>query len=168
MMNLLLFFLLPFSSSFVVPSVSPSISKAFILRPVSEFSSTSSSRLYSDPGWGGDNNSNANNNVNSPDAGLSSMVSGAGVSNAGEPPFEIRGFSLGNAVLFGGLGVTCASFVDYLGSAGGDGLSVSGLGFVYGIPIALAGCALKYAEIEPVESVVYNGAEGLFDAKATE
>jgi len=39
---------------------------------------------------------------------------------------------------------------------------------VYGIPIALAGCALKYAEIEPVESVVYNGAEGLFDAKATE
>ena len=54
------------------------------------------------------------------------MVGGAGVSNAGEPPFEIRGFSLGNAVLFGGLGVTFASFVDYLGSAGGDGLSVSG------------------------------------------
>lgn len=96
------------------------------------------------------------------------MVGGAGVSNAGEPPFEIRGFSLGNAVLFGGLGVTVLSFWDYLGSTNGDSMTVSGLGFVYGLPIALAGCALKYAEIEPVDSVVYNGAEGLFDLKATE
>ncbi|GMI48831.1 hypothetical protein TrCOL_g8062 [Triparma columacea] len=100
--------------------------------------------------------------------GLSTMVGGAGVSNAGEPPFEIRGFSLGNAVLFGGLAVTVLSFWDYLGNSGSDGLTVSGLGFVYGIPIMLAGAALKYAEIKPVESVVYNGAEGIFDAKATE
>ena len=87
------------------------------------------------------------------------MVAGAGVNNAGEPPFEIRGFSLGNAVLGGGILITILSFVDYLGNAGNDGLSVSGLGFVYGIPICLAGCALKYAEIEPVPCITSPDAE---------
>ncbi len=31
------------------------------------------------------------------------MIGGAGVNNAGEPPFEIRGFSLGNLIV--GIGV---------------------------------------------------------------
>jgi len=96
------------------------------------------------------------------------MVAGAGVNNAGEPPFEIRGLSLGNAVLGGGILVTLLSFVDYLGNSGDSGLSVSGLGFVYGIPISLGGCALKYAEIEPVPCITARDAEGLFDKCQTD
>ena len=69
----------------------------------------------------------------------SAMIGGAGVNNAGEPPFEIRGFSLGNLVIGAGIGITVLSFADYLSTAGGDGLSMSGVGFVYGIPIFLAG-----------------------------
>lgn len=98
----------------------------------------------------------------------SAMVAGAGVNNAGEPPFEIRGFSLGNAVILLGLLVTFFSFAEYLSQSGSDGLNVSGLGFVYGIPIFLAGSALKYAEIEPVPCYTARDANGLFDAKATE
>jgi hypothetical protein len=100
----------------------------------------------------------------------SAMIGGAGVNNAGEPPFEIRGFSLGNFVVAAGLLVTIASFAEYLStnSGGDEGLNVSGLGFVYGIPIFLAGAALKYAEIEPVP--VYSTPEGeaIFEVKATE
>ena len=81
------------------------------------------------------------------------MIGGAGVNNAGEPPFEIRGFSLGNLVIGGGIIVTILSFAEYLSNSGGDGLNVSGLGFVYGIPITLAGAALKYAEIDPVPCI---------------
>jgi len=84
------------------------------------------------------------------EAPKSAMIGGAGVNNAGEPPFEIRGFSLGNLVIVAGVLVTVLSFAEYLNESGGDGLNVSGLGFVYGIPIFLAGAALKYAEIEPV------------------
>jgi hypothetical protein len=96
------------------------------------------------------------------------MIGGAGVNNAGEPPFELRGFSLGNVVIIAGVLVTVLSFVEYLSESGGDGLNVSGLGFVYGIPIFLAGAALKYAEIEPVP--VFSSPEGdrAFDQKATE
>merc|ERR1711906_91544 len=54
------------------------------------------------------------------------------------------------------------------GTAGGDGLNVSGLGFVYGVPIMLGGAALKYAEINPVPCVSGPGAEAVFEAKATE
>ena len=36
----------------------------------------------------------------------SAMIGGAGVNNAGEPPFEIRGFSLGNLVVTAGVLVT--------------------------------------------------------------
>jgi Protein of unknown function (DUF2854) len=97
----------------------------------------------------------------------SAMIGGAGVNNAGEPPFEIRGFSLGNAVVGAGVVITLASFVDYL-STSSDTLSVSGLGFVYGIPIFLAGAALKYAEIEPVPLVATPAGERLFETKATE
>jgi len=102
------------------------------------------------------------------EAPKSSMVAGAGVNNAGEPPFEIRGFSLGNFVCGVGLFVTVASFVEYLGPQSGDGLNVSGLGFVYGIPLLVAGAALKYAEIEPVPCIRTAAAERVFESKATE
>ncbi|GAX16429.1 hypothetical protein FisN_19Lh005 [Fistulifera solaris] len=95
----------------------------------------------------------------------SAMIGGAGVNNAGEPPFEIRGFSLGNSVIGLGLLITIASFAEYLAQDEG---SMSGLGFVYGIPIFLAGSALKYAEIEPVPAFTQPKAEGLFEKKATE
>lgn len=98
----------------------------------------------------------------------SAMIGGAGVNNAGEPPFEIRGFSLGNLVVSAGVVVTVASFASYLSSSGGDGLNLSGLGFVYGIPIFLAGAALKYAEINPVPCISSPGADAVFEAKATE
>ena len=95
------------------------------------------------------------------------MIGGAGVNNAGEPPFEIRGFSLGNVVVLAGLLITVASFAEYL-SDSSESLSVSGLGFVYGIPIALAGAALKYAEIEPVPCFSTAAGEAIFEKKATE
>ena len=95
------------------------------------------------------------------------MIGGAGVNNAGEPPFEIRGFSLGNLVIGAGVLITLASFAEYLGDSS-DSLSVSGLGFVYGIPIFLAGAALKYAEIDPVPVITSDAAEALFESAATE
>ena len=90
------------------------------------------------------------------------------MNNAGEPPFEIRGFSLGNVVILGGVVITIASFAEYLSKSGTDSLNVSGLGFVYGIPIFLAGAALKYAEIEPVPCFSTPDGESIFDSKATE
>jgi hypothetical protein len=97
------------------------------------------------------------------------MIGGAGVNNAGEPPFEIRGFSLGNLVIVAGVLITVLSFVEYLASGeGSDSLNVSGLGFVYGLPIFLAGAALKYAEIEPVPVVSSPEAAAVFEQKATE
>mmetsp|Transcript_91365 Transcript_91365/g.136801 ORF Transcript_91365/g.136801 Transcript_91365/m.136801 type:complete len:274 (+) Transcript_91365:32-853(+) len=98
----------------------------------------------------------------------SAMVGGAGVNNAGEPPFEIRGFSLGNVVILAGVLITVLSFAEYLSDSVGEGLSISGLGFVYGIPIFLGGAALKYAEIEPVPSFSTPAGASLFDSKATE
>lgn len=99
----------------------------------------------------------------------SAMVGGAGVNNAGEPPFEIRGFSLGNVAILAGAAVTIFSFADYLSSSGGEGFTgVSGLGFVYGIPIFVAGAALKYAEIPPVPCYSTEAADRIFDDKATE
>lgn len=98
----------------------------------------------------------------------SAMIGGAGVNNAGEPPFEIRGFSLGNLVVAAGLLVTTLSFAEYLGTASGDGPTLSGLGFVYGIPAFLAGAALKYAEIEPVPCRTNARADAVFDSRASE
>jgi hypothetical protein len=95
------------------------------------------------------------------------MIGGAGVNNAGEPPFEIRGFSLGNVICLAGLVITVASFIDYL-SDSDTGLSVSGLGFVYGIPVFLAGAALKYAEIDPVPVMTTPAADAVFNAAATD
>jgi len=96
------------------------------------------------------------------------MIGGAGVNNAGEPPFEIRGFSLGNLVIGAGVLITVLSFTEYLSDSGSEGLNVSGLGFVYGIPVFLAGAALKYAEIEPVPCYSNAAADAIFDSKATE
>lgn len=98
----------------------------------------------------------------------SAMIGGAGVNNAGEPPFEIRGFSLGNLVILSGILITILSFAEYLSDGGSEGLNVSGLGFVYGIPVSLAGAALKYAEIDPVPCVSTPAGEKAFEAKATE
>lgn len=98
----------------------------------------------------------------------SAMIGGAGVNNAGEPPFEIRGFSLGNLVILSGVLITVLSFAEYLSDSGSEGLNVSGLGFVYGIPVFLAGAALKYAEIEPVPCFSTPAGERIFDSKATE
>lgn len=101
------------------------------------------------------------------EAPKSAMIGGAGVNNAGEPPFEIRGFSLGNLVIALGLLITILSFVQYLGQDT-EGLQVSGLGFVYGIPIFLAGAALKYAEIEPVPCLSTPSADVAFEKYATD
>lgn len=101
-------------------------------------------------------------------ASRSAMIGGAGVNNAGEPPFEIRGFSLGNFVIFSGIAITLLSFAEYLSDAGSEGLNVSGLGFVYGIPVFLAGSALKYAEIDPVPCKSTPAGERIFESKATE
>jgi len=98
----------------------------------------------------------------------SAMIGGAGVNNAGEPPFEIRGFSLGNLVILSGILITVLSFSEYLSDSSGEGLNISGLGFVYGIPVCLAGAALKYAEIKPVPCSTYPAAERAYEAKATE
>lgn len=90
------------------------------------------------------------------------------MNNAGEPPFEIRGFSLGNLVIVSGILITVLSFAEYLSDAGAEGLNVSGLGFVYGIPVFLAGAALKYAEIDPVPAYSTAAGERIFESKATE
>ena len=96
------------------------------------------------------------------------MIGGAGVNNAGEPPFEIRGFSLANLVCVAGIVITFASFAEYLANSGGEGLNVSGLGFIYGIPVFLAGAALKYAEIEPVPVSSTIAADAAYEKKATD
>lgn len=95
------------------------------------------------------------------------MIGGAGVNNAGEPPFEIRGFSLGNLIVGAGILITVASFAEYL-LGGSETVGVSGLGFVYGIPVFLAGAALKYAEIEPVPCFSTSAGERIFEVKKTE
>lgn len=102
------------------------------------------------------------------EAPKTAMIGGAGVNNAGEPPFEIRGFSLGNLVILSGILITVLSFSEYLSDSSGEGLNISGLGFVYGIPVCLAGAALKYAEIKPVPCTTYPAAERAYEAKATE
>eukprot|EP00612_Vaucheria_litorea_P008272 CAMPEP_0171479360 /NCGR_PEP_ID=MMETSP0946-20130122/5371_1 /TAXON_ID=109269 /ORGANISM="Vaucheria litorea, Strain CCMP2940" /LENGTH=239 /DNA_ID=CAMNT_0012010261 /DNA_START=153 /DNA_END=869 /DNA_ORIENTATION=- len=94
-----------------------------------------------------------------------SQVAAGGINVSGEAPFEIRGFSLGNAFLIAGVAITTASFTEYF-TNGGAGLS--GLGFVYGIPVALIGLALKYAELDPVGVSSTPEASKLFEEKATE
>mmetsp|Transcript_2881 Transcript_2881/g.4203 ORF Transcript_2881/g.4203 Transcript_2881/m.4203 type:complete len:421 (+) Transcript_2881:106-1368(+) len=93
-----------------------------------------------------------------------SMKAG-GFNTAGEAPFEIRGFSLGNAVLGVGSLILAASFSTFFK---GDASGGSGIGFVYGVPIMLIGFALKYAELEPVPLISDVEANSIFDTKASE
>lgn len=65
-----------------------------------------------------------------------------------KPPFEIRGFSLANVFLSLGGIITITSFSSYLSSSGTS--SATSIGFVYGVPVLLIGCALKYAELQPI------------------
>lgn len=65
-------------------------------------------------------------------------------------PFELRGFSLPLVVFSIGTALTLSSFAGYFLDGGGDGGSVSSIGFVYGIPVFLIGLSLWYAEIKPV------------------
>lgn len=99
------------------------------------------------------------------DQGPSQWASG-GINVSGEAPFEIRGFSLANAAALSGVGITAASFFEYFSTGGSGGLS--GIGFVYGIPIMLVGLALKYAELPPAPLQTTPEAEALFEKKATD
>lgn len=81
-------------------------------------------------------------------------------------PFEIRGFSLANVGLFAGLLITVVSFSSYFSSNGTA--SATSLGFVYGVPVLLIGCALKYAELEPVALQTTAGAVSLRESSANE
>lgn len=96
-------------------------------------------------------------------------ISGGGFNAKGEPPIEVRGFSLAKSFLAAGTLITGASFVEFFVNAGGEGLS--SLGFIYGIPILLIGCSLQYAELEPA-GFQYDGdeeqLETIFDKYATE
>uniref|UniRef100_A0A7S1U6K4 Thylakoid membrane protein n=1 Tax=Phaeomonas parva TaxID=124430 RepID=A0A7S1U6K4_9STRA len=94
------------------------------------------------------------------------QVAAGGINTSGEPPFEIRGFSLATSFLVGGFVLTVASFGEYFAEGGGAGLG--GIGFVYGIPVLLIGLSLKYAELAPVEVVSTPQGEAAFEAKATE
>jgi len=99
----------------------------------------------------------------------SSMTPG-GFGKGGEPPFEIRGFSLSNMILGGGFLITASSFVEYITNSIGEIGSInglSGLGFVYGLPIFLIGAALKYGEIIPVPIKTTQAANVVFDLKKT-
>ncbi|CEM02223.1 unnamed protein product [Vitrella brassicaformis CCMP3155] len=93
------------------------------------------------------------------------MISG-GFSTKGEPPIQIRGFSLAKATLLAGSVITLASFWEFFGQKGGSGLG--SLGFIYGVPILLIGVALQYAELEPCPVRTTSEADRMFDAKATE
>jgi hypothetical protein len=95
----------------------------------------------------------------------SGMTAG-GFGTQGEPPVEIRGFSLGNFAIGAGALVTFSSFAEYL-KGGSEQVGLSGLGFVYGLPICLIGAALKYAEIEPVPIQATDAAKELFESKKT-
>jgi len=93
------------------------------------------------------------------------QMKAGGFNTAGEAPFEIRGFSLGNAVLGIGSLILAASFSTFLK---GDSSGGSGIGFVYGVPIMLIGFALKYAELEPVPLISDYESTDVFEAKASE
>merc|ERR1719224_238792 len=107
-------------------------------------------------------------------AGISEKaMAGGGFNTEGEPPIQIRGFSLAKATLAAGVLVTGASFYAFFSSGGGaGGVSLSSLGFIYGIPILLVGCSLQYAELEPVpvefQGLSDEAGEALFERKANE
>lgn len=85
-------------------------------------------------------------------SGPGSEVPTSDAAVAPEVPFEIRGFSLANFGLLLGFAITGVSFSSYFQSSGTA--SATSLGFVYGVPVLLIGCALKYAELKPVPVTV--------------
>ena len=87
-----------------------------------------------------------------------------GFGTAGEPPIEIRGFSLSNLFLTFGFLSILSSFANYLTNTD----SITSIGFVIGLPILLVGSALKYGEIEPVIIKTDDEASVLFDVKKTD
>lgn len=100
------------------------------------------------------------------DADADASTDAAAAAPTGEVPFEIRGFSLANLGLFLGIAITAYSFSSYFGSNGTS--SASSLGFVYGVPILLIGCALKYAELQPIAVTSTPDARAAREEKATE
>lgn len=50
----------------------------------------------------------------------------------------------------------------------GDSNGVETLGFIYGIPVTLIGCALQYAELEPVPLKSNDRLDALFEQKGNE
>ena len=59
-------------------------------------------------------------------------------------PFEIRGFSLPLVVFSIGIALTLGSFAGFFLNEGDSEGALSGLGFVYGIPVFLIGLSLWY------------------------
>ena len=66
-----------------------------------------------------------------------------------------------------GIALTGSSFVAFFASSG-DNSGLSSLGFIYGIPVTLIGCALQYAELEPVPLKTTEKIDELFERKGTE
>jgi len=93
-----------------------------------------------------------------------------GFGTGGKAPFEIRGFSLSNVILSLGGIITGSSFIEYFSdsSSYNSGSGLSGIGFVYGLPIILIGCALKYGELKPVPIKTTSACNALFELKKTE
>mmetsp|Transcript_12198 Transcript_12198/g.28602 ORF Transcript_12198/g.28602 Transcript_12198/m.28602 type:complete len:270 (-) Transcript_12198:199-1008(-) len=98
---------------------------------------------------------------------IGAAVSPGGFNSAGEAGIEIRGFSLAKAGLAVGLTLTTLSFGEYF-LADGGGAGLGSLGFIYGIPITLIGCALQYAELAPAGLKTTPQAEALFERRGTE
>lgn len=82
-----------------------------------------------------------------------------------EVPFEIR-FPLGNTVTVSGGALFVYSLGSFLSNNGASDI-VATLGFVYAIPALVAGLALKYAEVAPVNLDTTPEAEKLRESKAT-
>lgn len=133
--------------------------KSFAFRRETIFDSASNSKLFM---------SEEEDVSKLPIASKSALAAGSGFNNAGEPSFEIRGFSLGNFVVGLGLVITALSFGEYFSDTLKEGLNLSGLGFIYGLPILLGGAALKYAEIEPVPCFSTPKGDQIYEQKSTE
>lgn len=79
---------------------------------------------------------------------------------------EKSNISLAKIALTVGLSITFLSFRDYfINNVEGNGLS--SLGFIYGIPITLIGCALQYAELQPAMIISTPESKKIFNNKAT-
>lgn len=135
------------------------LSISFNVNGFSISSTTSSSSLstlkFSTKSIIRNNNKKLNNldmrwGLKGPQANVPMGKQAEGVSLRDTVPFELRGFSLPLVVFSVGIILTATSFAGFFSTEGGDGGALSGLGFVYGIPVFLIGLSLWYAEIPPV------------------